>query len=119
MTDEEALLRAIRLAPADDASRLVYADWLEERGEGGRAEFLRADAHLQHADASDPGYPAALAGWLRCRDAPPADWIDPLGPRVAGRTSRCSGPGLSQRPPTNTNGGQSWLIRPTLIVVNS
>jgi uncharacterized protein (TIGR02996 family) len=39
--DEEAFLAGIRRRPADDATRLVYADWLEERGEGRRAEYLR------------------------------------------------------------------------------
>ena len=28
MTDDEAFIRAIVAAPADDAPRLVYADWL-------------------------------------------------------------------------------------------
>lgn len=32
MNDGDALLRAILAAPDDDAPRLVYADWLEERG---------------------------------------------------------------------------------------
>ncbi len=46
MSDEDALLRAITLAPDDDLPRLVYADWLDERGDpafGGRAraEFIR------------------------------------------------------------------------------
>ena len=39
--DEEAFLRAIRRRPADNAVRLVYADWLDERGEGRRAEYVR------------------------------------------------------------------------------
>lgn len=39
--DEEALLKCIRRKPADSLIRLVYADWLEERGEGHRAEYLR------------------------------------------------------------------------------
>jgi uncharacterized protein (TIGR02996 family) len=29
---EDALLQDIRANPADDAPRLVYADWLEEQG---------------------------------------------------------------------------------------
>jgi uncharacterized protein (TIGR02996 family) len=33
MTDETALLKAIQAAPADDAPRLVYADWLDERSD--------------------------------------------------------------------------------------
>ena len=41
MIDEEAMLMAaIRAAPADDAPRLAYADWLEDRGDG-RAVYLR------------------------------------------------------------------------------
>jgi uncharacterized protein (TIGR02996 family) len=33
LTDEEAFLRAIRADPRDDAPWLIYADWLEERGD--------------------------------------------------------------------------------------
>jgi uncharacterized protein (TIGR02996 family) len=40
MTDEAAFLQAIIAAPDDDSIRLVYADWLEERGDC-RGEFLR------------------------------------------------------------------------------
>lgn len=42
MTDEQAaLLRNIRANPDDDLSRLVYADWLEERGDTPQAELIR------------------------------------------------------------------------------
>jgi eukaryotic-like serine/threonine-protein kinase len=40
VSDEEAFLRAIHEAPEDPAPRLVYADWLDERGDP-RAEYLR------------------------------------------------------------------------------
>lgn len=39
MTDRDALLRAILLAPGDDTPRLAFADWLDEHGEPGRAEL--------------------------------------------------------------------------------
>jgi uncharacterized protein (TIGR02996 family) len=42
VTDDEAFVRAIVAAPADDAPRLVYADWLEERGDP-RGAYLRAE----------------------------------------------------------------------------
>jgi uncharacterized protein (TIGR02996 family) len=42
MRDEDAFLRAIAAAPADDAPRLVYADWLDERGDP-RGIYLRAE----------------------------------------------------------------------------
>jgi uncharacterized protein (TIGR02996 family) len=38
--DEEAFIAAILAAPRDDAVRLVYADWLDERGDP-RGEYLR------------------------------------------------------------------------------
>jgi uncharacterized protein (TIGR02996 family) len=44
MDNDEAFLRAIADNSADDTPRLVYADWLEERGDP-RAAFLR----VQHA----------------------------------------------------------------------
>lgn len=37
---EEAFLTGIRAKPTDNTTRLVYADWLEERGDS-RAEYLR------------------------------------------------------------------------------
>src|SRR5262249_38615169 len=50
--EEEAFLASIRRRPADNAIRLVYADWLEERGEERRAEYLRV-----------------LCRWLACHPA--------------------------------------------------
>jgi uncharacterized protein (TIGR02996 family) len=42
VTDDEAFVRAIVAAPADEAPRLVYADWLDERGDL-RGAYLRAE----------------------------------------------------------------------------
>src|SRR5688572_2816258 len=46
MSDRDALLAAIRDAPADDAPRLVYADWLDENGDPERAEFIRLQVEI-------------------------------------------------------------------------
>src|SRR6476659_1135869 len=51
MSDESALLAAIRAAPEDDAPRLVYADWLDEHGQPERAEFIRVQIELARRDA--------------------------------------------------------------------
>jgi uncharacterized protein (TIGR02996 family) len=56
MTEEDALIRAILAAPDDATPRLIYADWLEERG-GPRGEYLRCQCqraalppgHRRHA----------------------------------------------------------------------
>jgi uncharacterized protein (TIGR02996 family) len=41
-----AFLEAIRAAPDDDGPRLVFADWLDERGETEHAELIRAQCRL-------------------------------------------------------------------------
>lgn len=41
MTERDALLAAILSSPEDDTPRMIYADWLEERGDVERAEFVR------------------------------------------------------------------------------
>jgi uncharacterized protein (TIGR02996 family) len=44
VTDDKGFLKAIQEAPDDDTTRLVYADWLEERDDL-RGEYLRL--HVQ------------------------------------------------------------------------
>jgi uncharacterized protein (TIGR02996 family) len=53
MDHAAAFLRAIREAPDDDTPRLVFADWLEERGDP-RGEFIRAQCRLAQMP-DDPG----------------------------------------------------------------
>jgi uncharacterized protein (TIGR02996 family) len=38
---EEAFLHRIEVDPPDNTARLVYADWLDDRGDDPRAEYLR------------------------------------------------------------------------------
>jgi uncharacterized protein (TIGR02996 family) len=52
--DRAAFLAAIREAPEDDTSRLVFADWLEEHGDDQRAEFIRAQVTASRLDDLDP-----------------------------------------------------------------
>jgi uncharacterized protein (TIGR02996 family) len=44
--DRAALLLAIVTDPADDAARLIFADWCEENGQPERAEFVRVQVEL-------------------------------------------------------------------------
>lgn len=46
MTEEEALLEAIRNEPEDDTPRLVLADWYAENGQEDRGEFVRIQIEL-------------------------------------------------------------------------
>jgi uncharacterized protein (TIGR02996 family) len=57
MNQEEAFLQDIVERPDDGAPRLIYADWLDERGAPGdqaRAEFIRLQCALHDLPAADP-----------------------------------------------------------------
>jgi uncharacterized protein (TIGR02996 family) len=58
---EAAFLEAICATPDDDGPRLMYADWLEERGDPAsqaRAEFIRVQCELAQMDQDDERFPA-------------------------------------------------------------
>jgi uncharacterized protein (TIGR02996 family) len=46
-SQEEAFLADIVEHPDDDTVRLIFADWLEEQGDGDRAEFIRVQIELE------------------------------------------------------------------------
>jgi uncharacterized protein (TIGR02996 family) len=52
MNHDDALLHAVLASPDDDTPRLVYADWLEERGDP-RAEFIRVQCALAKLAVED------------------------------------------------------------------
>src|SRR4051812_8960580 len=63
MPEEQAFLAALAADPADDVTRLVYADWLDERGDP-RGSYLRAEVRLAALTEDDPSF-AALDGEVR------------------------------------------------------
>jgi uncharacterized protein (TIGR02996 family) len=61
VTDDEAFIRRVVDSPGDDLPRLVYADWLDERGDP-RGSYLRAEIQWSNAISKDATrQPAALA----------------------------------------------------------
>src|SRR5262245_16841501 len=54
MSPEEAFLQAVIESPDDDGPRLMFADWLDERGESGRAEFIRVQIDRARLPDDDP-----------------------------------------------------------------
>jgi uncharacterized protein (TIGR02996 family) len=46
----DALLAEVLAGPDDAAPRLIYADWLDDRGEADRATFICAQVRLAHFD---------------------------------------------------------------------
>ncbi len=67
--DGSALLRAILARPADDTPRLIFADWLEERGDSARADLIRAQCELSFAAycPCDPGGRMPNGAACECR----------------------------------------------------
>lgn len=69
ISDGPALLDAILADPEEDTPRLVYADWLEEHGQGERAEFVRVQVELWHLHAAGHGTTPT-----RPEGCPTAEW---------------------------------------------
>jgi uncharacterized protein (TIGR02996 family) len=54
MEQDRAFIEAIRDDPGDDLHRLAWADWLDDRGDTRRADFIRAQVRLAALDPDDP-----------------------------------------------------------------
>ena len=59
--EKQAFLAHIIDDPADDLRRLVFADWLEEHGQGQRAAYIRARCALDGKTPEFGGYADAVA----------------------------------------------------------
>jgi uncharacterized protein (TIGR02996 family) len=80
MSDREALLTAVFARPADDAPRLVYADWLDEHGEPAQAAFIRAQIDLARTDPNTDEHDRVAERLFGLWDA----FLAELGPAAAG-----------------------------------
>lgn len=78
MDEEAGFLSAIHQTPAEDTTRLAYADWLGERDDpryAPKAEFVRLELRLAHAPDDDPVHhdgPPRLRGLAATL---PLDWL--------------------------------------------
>ena len=93
MTHEDAFLQAIRTAPDDDAPRLLYADWLEERGDPRGARPIRVQCPGPPPGVDPRERPCRERVW-QLLEAHWDAWVRPLCDLV--------GPNYSRR-------GESWL----------
>ncbi len=74
MSDDKAFLDAILANPNDDETRLVYADWLEERGDP-RAEFLRAETAAARMPEKDRRRAPLEQRMRELRPSLDAEWL--------------------------------------------
>jgi uncharacterized protein (TIGR02996 family) len=122
-----ALLNACRAAPADDTPRLVLADWLDEHGDGDRAEFVRLQCELARPTL-DVERTAALraserelirANWPRWAGELPQVMAD-IWREVYAAARERYWPGAEGGPAVRTDpmaGRQSWGFRRGLLWV--
>jgi uncharacterized protein (TIGR02996 family) len=81
MTDEQAFLDALAANPADDTTRLVYADWLDDRGEAAKAEYLRLVVGLVPHYATADSDPPAVARVHALTELSPREWRQAVATR--------------------------------------
>ncbi len=77
---EENLIAAVLSDSQDYASRLVYADWLEEQGDP-RANYLRLEIELCEAELQSELYYSLIEKLVGHADEFDEDWLDKVGIR--------------------------------------
>jgi uncharacterized protein (TIGR02996 family) len=76
--DEQALLDAVLAAPDDDAPRLVYADWLAERGDA-RGEYIPLACRFDQVGDYTPAAAELFERTNNLHSKHRRAWIAPLG----------------------------------------
>jgi uncharacterized protein (TIGR02996 family) len=74
MGAEEGFIRALKAAPTDGVTRLVYADWLEEQGDC-RAEYLRVQLELLEAARTGSDAKDLVARYRQLRASIDPNWV--------------------------------------------
>ena len=111
---DDGFLAAIRQDPDDDTPRLVYADWLEERGDP-RAEFLRVECEVRKLPSGDERFSSLWARFYALLRALDPDWVA-LVRRAPGNLDFHIGAVIRD---TNEGdllralSGGRWIVRPT------
>jgi uncharacterized protein (TIGR02996 family) len=77
--EERALLAAVVAQPHEDGPRLVYADWLAERGDP-RGEFISLQCALERSTKRSPPSPELTERARALLAAHRATWEPKLGP---------------------------------------
>lgn len=100
MHDESDFLNKLLDNPADDTVRLVFADWLDERGDAEsttKAAFLRMTAQLLEANLTTKRHVALRKKMQSLAAKLPTDWLAVVS-RL--QVERCAGKERSAKPPS-------------------
>jgi uncharacterized protein (TIGR02996 family) len=101
MTDRDAFIAAIAANPADDLSRLVFADWLDEHGEPVRAGFIRDQIALTKLRPGSDEYQALFRRTADTLRANLPGWVqsvcDAFGQSSEWKPAKARGAGLPIR----------------------
>jgi uncharacterized protein (TIGR02996 family) len=81
--EELAFLQRVRARPTDDGPRLIYADWLDERGDP-RGQFIRVQCALAQLPADDSRRAQLAAVELQLREEHEARWAEGFKDLVSG-----------------------------------
>jgi uncharacterized protein (TIGR02996 family) len=81
MSTETAFLATLKATPADDTTRLVYADWLDEHGRPLEAEYLRLVAELALTGAEWTRKQTEVSRILKLAEQLPLEWRVSAGSR--------------------------------------
>lgn len=83
MTLHDAFLQTILANPEDDTPRLVYSDWLDERGDP-RGEFIRVQCRLAMLSADDERRPPLEQQERQLLERHQDQWLGLLRPLLDG-----------------------------------
>src|ERR1700722_3776040 len=81
MADEASFLEAIISEPDDDSLRLIFADWLDERGDP-RGKFIRVQIELARLSADDPRLAPLKDRECELLGRHKIAWLGPIGDLV-------------------------------------
>jgi uncharacterized protein (TIGR02996 family) len=88
MNPDDAFLATILEDPDDDTPRLIYADWLDDRGQTDRAEFIRLQCEIARLPEDDDRLPPLQEIERRLLERCQDQWLGPLRPLFSGWTFR-------------------------------
>jgi uncharacterized protein (TIGR02996 family) len=80
MSQERAFLQQLQANPADDATRLIYADWLEDQDDP-RGRYLRLEVELAALSEQDSRYQTLEEELQGLRGSIEPEWLEAAGNR--------------------------------------